>query len=95
MGLLWTFKGISPVVQFLAGLAEFVAAILLLWRRSAWFGGLSGFNDLTVVWLLSKTFDVPVKLPSAFQTLFYLLVLAPWLFRFLAGRATSPWRRRS
>ena len=92
MGLLWTFMGFSPVVQFLAGLAEFVAAILLLWRRTAWLGGLIGFIDLAVVWLLNMTFDVPVKIPSAFQALLYLLVLAPWLprlFRFLAGRATE------
>ncbi|GAA3524923.1 hypothetical protein NUW87_08970 [Corynebacterium pilbarense] len=92
MGLLWTFMGFSPVVQFLAGLAEFVAALLLLWRRTAWLGGLIGFIDLAVVWLLNMTFDVPVKLPSAFQALLYLLVLVPWLprlFRFLAGRATE------
>ena len=92
MGLLWTFMGFSPVVQFLAGLAEFVAAMLLLWRRTAWLGGLIGFIDLAVVWLLNMTFDVPVKIPSAFQALLYLLVLAPWLprlFRFLAGRATE------
>lgn len=92
MGLLWTFMGFSPVVQFLAGLAEFVAALLLLWRRTAWLGGLIGFIDLAVVWLLDMTFDVPVKLPSAFQALLYLLVLAPWLprlFRFLAGCATE------
>lgn len=92
MGLLRTFMGFSPVVQFLAGLAEFVAAMLLLWRRTAWLGGLIGFIDLAVVWLLNMTFDVPVKIPSAFQALLYLLVLAPWLprlFRFLAGRATE------
>ena len=92
MGLLWTFMGFSPVVQFLAGLAEFVAALLLLWRRTAWLGGLIGFIDLAVVWLLNMTFDVPVKIPSAIQALLYLLVLAPWLprlFRFLAGRATE------
>lgn len=90
MGLLWTFMGFSPVVQFLAGLAEFIAAVLVLWRRTAWLGGLIGFIDLAVVWLLNMTFDVPVKIPSAFQALLYLLVLAPWLprlFRFIAGRA--------
>ncbi|WP_301924842.1 hypothetical protein [Corynebacterium glaucum] len=92
MGLLWTFMGFSPVVQFLAGLAEFVAAVLVLWRRTAWLGGLIGFVDLAVVWLLNMTFDVPVKIPSAFQALLYLLVLVPWLprvFRFFAGRATE------
>ncbi|WCZ38309.1 hypothetical protein [Corynebacterium jeddahense] len=92
MGLLWTFMGFSPVVQFLAGLAEIVAAVLVLWRRTAWLGGLIGFIDLAIVWLLNMTFDVPVKIPSAFQALLYLLVLAPWLprlFRFIAGRATE------
>lgn len=79
-------------MQFLAGLAEFVAALLLLWRRTAWLGGLIGFIDLAVVWLLNMTFDVPVKIPSAFQELPYLLMLARWLprlFRFVAGRATE------
>ena len=89
MGLLWTFIGISLAVQYLAGLVEFAAAILLLWRHAAWLGGLIGFDDLAVVWLLNMTFEVPGKLTSAFQTLFYLLVLAPWLFRFLAGRASE------
>lgn len=92
MGLLWTFMGFSPVVQFLAGLAEFVACVLLLWRRTAWLGGLIGFLDLAVVWLLNMTFDVPVKIPAAIQALLFLLVLAPWLprlFRFLAGRSVE------
>ena len=92
MGLLWTFMGFSPVVQFLAGLAEFAACVLLLWRRTAWLGGLIGFLDLAVVWLLNMTFDVPVKIPSAIQALLFLLVLAPWLprlFRFIAGQATE------
>lgn len=89
MGLLWTVIGISLVVQYHAGLVEFVAAILLLWQRAAWLGALIGFDDLAVVWLLNTTFEVPVKLTSAFQTLFYLLVRAPWLFRFLAGRASE------
>ena len=92
MGLLWTFMGFSPIVQFLAGLAEFAAAVLVLWGRTAWLGGLIGFLDLAVVWLLNMTFDVPVKIPSAIQALLYLLVLVPWLprlFRFLSGRATG------
>ena len=92
MGLLWVFMGFSPVVQFLAGLAEFIAAVLVLFRRTAWLGGLIGFVDLTVVWLLNMIFDVPVKIPAAIQALLYLLVLAPWLprlWRFVAGRSVE------
>lgn len=92
MGLLWTFMGFSPVIQFLAGLVEFIAGVLVLWRRTAWIGGLIGFLSLGVVWLLNMTFDVPVKDLSALQALLFLAILAPWLprlVRFVVGKPTA------
>ena len=35
MGVLWRMVALSPLFQFLAGLAEFGAALALLWRRTA------------------------------------------------------------
>lgn len=89
MGLLWTFMGYSPVVQFLSGAVELLAGVLVLWRRTAWLGGLIGAVSLGVVWLLNMTYDIPVKGLSGLQTVLFLLVLAPWLprlGRFLAGK---------
>lgn len=90
MGLLWTFMAFSPWVQFLAGAVELLATALVLWRRTAWLGGLIGAVSLGVVWLLNMTFDVPVKQGSFVQMVLFLVVLAPWVPRvvtFALGRA--------
>lgn len=58
MGLLWRFMAFSPTVQFLAGLAEVVAAVLLLFGRTAWLGALLAAIDMSVVFLLNLTFDL-------------------------------------
>ncbi|MFP5019334.1 hypothetical protein [Pseudonocardia phyllosphaerae] len=105
MGLLWLFMAYSPVVQFLAGLAELVVVLLLVFRRTAWLGGLIGVVALGTVFLLNLTFDVPVKQPALAGTIALLLIAAPELprvVRFLAGRpaagtagspALLPWPR--
>jgi hypothetical protein len=51
----------SPVIQFLAGFAELVVVLLLVFRRTAWIGGLLGTVALGTVFLLNMTYDVPVK----------------------------------
>jgi len=92
MGLLWTFMAYSPVVQFLAGLAELVVALLLVFRRTAWLGGLLGTAALGTVFLLNMTFDVPVKQPALLLTIGFLLVAVPELgrvLRFVAGRPVA------
>lgn len=104
MGLLWTFMAFSPWMQFLAGAVELLAAALVLWRRTAWLGGLIGAVSLGVVWLLNMTFDVPVKQFAFAQMVLFLIVLAPWVPRLVAfalGRAVPemhyprliPWPR--
>jgi hypothetical protein len=103
MGLLWRFMAFSPTVQMLAGLAELVAVILLLFRRTAWLGALIAFMDMSIVFLLNLTFDVPVKQLSGAMALAGLILLIPnisRLVRFLLGRSTGPavtgliWRNR-
>lgn len=90
MGLLWRFMAVAPVVQILAGVAEVAAAALLLFRRTAWLGGLLAAAAMGVVFLLNMTFDVPVKQLSLAMAVTGLVVAAPWFVhvcRILAGRA--------
>ncbi|QGW26278.1 MULTISPECIES: hypothetical protein [unclassified Dietzia] len=89
MGFLWRFMAFSPVVQVLAGLAEVTAAALLLFRRTAWLGGLLAAAAMAVVFLLNMTFDVPVKQLSLAMAVAGMVVAAPWFAhvgRILAGR---------
>lgn len=93
MGLLWRFMAFSPTVQFLAGLAEVAAAVLLLFRRTAWLGALLAAIDMSVVFLLNLTFDVPVKQLSGLMALVGLILLLPnivRLGRFVVGLPTGP-----
>ena len=92
MGLLWTFMAYSPAVQVLSGLAELAVALLLVFRRTAWLGGLLGTVALGVVFLLNLTYDVPVRGLALALTVGLLLVAVPELprvGRFVAGRATG------
>ncbi|WP_235997462.1 hypothetical protein [Nocardiopsis coralli] len=104
MGLLWEFIAYAPAVQFLSGLVEVTAAVLLIWRRTAWLGGLLGAAALGVVYLLNLAYHVPVKGLALALTLGCVLVALPELRRlgaFLAGRAVGaftpprpvPWPR--
>lgn len=97
MGLLWSFVAYAPVFQFLSGLVEVLAGALLIWRRTAWLGGLVGAGAMSAVFLLNVLFDVPVKqlaLAMAIGCVLVLLPDLPRLFRFLTGRpaegATTP-----
>lgn len=92
MGLLWGFMAYSPVIQFLAGFAELVVVLLLVFRRTAWIGGLLGTVALGTVFLLNMTYDVPVKQLALALTVGFALVAAPELprvVRFLVGRPTA------
>ncbi|HCG55768.1 MAG: hypothetical protein L0H74_14595 [Brachybacterium sp.] len=92
MGLLWRFMAFSPTVQVLAGLAQVAAAAFLLFRRTAWLGALLAAIDLTVVFLLNLTFDVPVKQLSGIMAVAGIILLIPTLprlCRFLVGKSTG------
>ncbi|GHD29920.1 hypothetical protein GCM10007147_31270 [Nocardiopsis kunsanensis] len=104
MGLLWDFIAYAPTVQFLSGLVEVLAAVLLIWRRTAWLGGLLGAGAMGVVFLLNMAYDVPVKQLALAMAIGCLLVALPELRRlggFLAGRPVGaitpprpvPWPR--
>lgn len=89
MGLLWDFIAYAPTVQFLSGLVEVLAAVLLIWRRTTWLGGLLGAAALGVVFLLNMAYHVPVKQLALALAIGCLLVALPELRRlggFLAGR---------
>lgn len=92
MGLLWRSMAFSPSVQALAGLAEVAAAAFLLFRRTAWLGALLAAIDLSVVFLLNLTFDVPVKQLSGIMAVAGIILLIPnlpRLCRFLVGKPTG------
>ncbi|WP_210604641.1 DoxX family protein [Brevibacterium oceani] len=93
MGLLWRFMAFSPTVQALAGAAELIAVVLLLFRRTAWLGALIAAMDMSIVFLLNLTFDVPVKQLSGAMALAGLVLLipnVPRVVRFVLGRAMGP-----
>lgn len=93
MGLLWRFMAYAPVVQCLAGVAEVLAAALLLFRRTVWLGALLAVADMAVVFLLNMAYDVPVKQLAGIMGVAGIVILLPFLprlLRFAAGRATGP-----
>lgn len=88
MGILWTWMGYSPTIQFAAGAIEVLVGLLLLWRRTAALGALAGLGAGISVWLLNMTYDVPVKGLSGMLAVLSAVILIPWIprvFRFLAG----------
>jgi hypothetical protein len=98
MGVLWNFVGASPVYEIFAGCAEMLGGILLIVPRTAMLGILICLADLTHVFLLNMTYDVPVKILSFHLMLMGLFLLFPELprlvnFFFLnrvAGPSTQP-----
>jgi len=102
MGLIWTMVGLSPAYQFIGGLLELIAGLLLLSRRTAPAGALLMAGIMFNVALLNYCYDVPVKQYST-QLLLGALVLAAPHFSGLvnllvlgrpaapAGPAGTPW----
>ena len=77
MGLLWTFMGSSPVYGSLAGGLEVLAALLLLWRRTATLGALLGLAVMAQVLALNLCYDLPLKLFSLHLALLSLWIAGP------------------
>jgi len=93
-GFAWTFLGFSIGYEVFAGVAETMAAALLLFRRTRTLGALIGTVVLANVFMLNMSFDIPVK-----QYSFHLLLMCVFLAAldrdrlinlFLRGRATAP-----
>lgn len=94
MSLLWTVLGLRPAYEVLCGVTEFMAAGLLLFRRTALAGTLLAGVILTNIVLFDVFFDIPVKLYSANLLLITLVLTAPdvrplWQF-FWKNRAAAP-----
>ncbi len=75
--LYWTTMGLSRPYTVAMGVAEVLAALLLLFRRTAIAGALVSFGILTNVFLINLSYDISVKLHSGMLLLFSILLLLP------------------
>lgn len=75
MVVLWSFMSASQPYEIFAGCAEVLGGILLILPRTTTLGALICMADMTQVFILNMTYDVPVKLFS-----FHLLLLSLFLF---------------
>ena len=81
MGVLWTSIGAAPGYEIFAGCAEILGGVLVMIPVTATLGALVCLADVTNVWLLNMTYDVPVKLFSFTLVVMSLVLLAPQLRR--------------
>lgn len=77
MGVLWSSVGASTAYQIFAGSAETLAGLLLILPRTSTLGALIALADMTQVFVLNMTYDVPVKLFSLNMILLAIFLLAP------------------
>ncbi|MEU5980074.1 DoxX family protein [Streptomyces sp. NPDC047315] len=77
MTALWSQTGASKPYQVLLGCAEIAGGLLLLLPRTTTPGALLCALELTQVFILNMTYDVPVKLHSLHLLLLSLVLLAP------------------
>ncbi|MEV0962770.1 MULTISPECIES: DoxX family protein [unclassified Streptomyces] len=89
MGLLWAQTGFSKPYQMLLGCAEIAGGLLLIAPRTATAGALLSAAEMSQVFLLNMTFDVPVKVHSFHLLLLSLLLLAPETPRLAGALLTS------
>ena len=95
MGVLWASIGASPAYEIFAGCAETLAGVLLIFPRTTMLGVLVCVADMTQVFMLNMTYDVPVKLFSFHLLLMVMFLLAPDLgrladFLFCEGTVAAP-----
>jgi UPF0716 family protein affecting phage T7 exclusion len=81
MGVLWASIGASPAYEMFAGSAEMLGGILLILPWTTMIGALVCAADMTQVFTLNMTYDVPVKLFSFHLLLMALFLLVPELQR--------------
>ncbi len=89
MGLLWRMVGYSVPFQVLSGVAEVLAAALLLWRRTAGVGAAIAAFDMFFVFLLNLAYDVPVKQLSLVLAIGATVAAIPYVTRFLRATFTA------
>jgi hypothetical protein len=94
MGVLWSSVGASPAYETFAGSAEMLGGILLIFSRTTMLGALVCVADMTQIFMLNMTYDVPVKLFSFHLLLLALFLLVPEFQRladfFFRNRAAGP-----
>ncbi|MFZ0638239.1 MAG: hypothetical protein WAN33_00110 [Candidatus Acidiferrales bacterium] len=94
MGVLWSSIGASQAYEVFAGCAETVGGLFLIFPRTTLFGALICLVDMTQVFLLNMTYDVPVKLLSFNLILFSLFLIAADADRlanvFFLNRSAAP-----
>jgi uncharacterized membrane protein YphA (DoxX/SURF4 family) len=94
MGVLWSSVGASPPYEIAVGCLELLGGILLLIPRTVTLGALIALADMSYVFLLNMTYDVPVKLLSFHLILISLFLLAPQFRRlanlFILNRTADP-----
>jgi hypothetical protein len=83
MGVLWSFMGASLPYTILAGCAEVLGGLLLLFRRTTTLGALISFGVLANVVALNYCYDVPVKLYSTNLLLMCIFLAATDLRRLI------------
>lgn len=77
MGVLWSSVGASPAYEIFTGCAETLGGLLLILPRTSLLGAFVALADMTEVFTLNMTYDVPVKLLSFHLILLSLFLLAP------------------
>lgn len=98
MGVLWSSVGASPAYETFTGCAEILAGLLLIFPRTVTLGALLSLADVSMIFTLNMTYDVPVKLLSFHLILIALLLLRPdyrRLANFALGHATEPAQREA
>jgi hypothetical protein len=94
MGVLWSSIGASQAYEIFAGCAESLGGLLLIFPRTVLLGALVCLADMTQVFMLNMTYDVPVKLFSFHLILLSVFLLAPDLPRlvnlFFLNRPAGP-----
>ena len=89
----WMFIGYSYSYQFFSGAMELLAAILLLFRKTATLGVLVSTGVFLNVMMLNLSYDIPVKINSISLVVLCLYLLAqelPRLYRFFFLEETAP-----
>ena len=93
MRLAWMFVGYSTPYQVFSGVAETVAGLLLLSRRTVTLGLIAAVGAFANVVMINLGYDVPVKLFASHLLLactFLLALDAPRLLGFLALNRAAP-----
>jgi hypothetical protein len=89
----WMFIGYSSPYQFFSGGLEVLAAVLLLFRKTATLGVLVATGVFFNVMMLNLSYDIPVKINSislVVMCLYLLVQELPRLYRFFFLQQASP-----